>query len=63
MPPARIDLLRAIPGVRFDEASARRVDVELDGATVHIVSKDLIASKRAAGREKELRDLRALERT
>lgn len=63
VPPARVDLLRAIPGVRFDEAFARRVDVQLGGATVHIVSKaDLIASKRAAGREKDLRDLRALER-
>ncbi|MEO7330909.1 MAG: DUF6036 family nucleotidyltransferase [Minicystis sp.] len=63
VPPARVDLLRTIPGVQFDEAFARRIDVELDGATVHIVSKqDLIASKRAAGREKDLRDLQALER-
>jgi hypothetical protein len=30
---------------------------------VHVISKDdLIAAKRAAGREKDLRDLRALER-
>ncbi len=63
VPPARVDLLRTIPGIRFEEAFARRVDVELGGAVVHIVSKDdLIASKRAAGREKDLRDLRALER-
>jgi len=63
VPPARVDLLRTIPGVQFEQAFARRIDVELEGATVHIVCKeDLIASKRAAGREKDLRDLQALER-
>lgn len=63
VPPARVDLLRVIPGVHFEEAFARRVDVDLGGTMVHIVGReDLIASKRAAGREKDLRDLRALER-
>lgn len=63
VPPARIDLLRSIPGVRFDEAFARRVDVDWGGVLVHVIGKDdLIAAKRAAGREKDLRDLRALER-
>lgn len=63
IPPARVDLLRAIPGVSFEEAFARRVDIELGGAVVHVIGKDdLIAAKRAAGREKDLRDLRALER-
>lgn len=63
VPPARVDLLRTIPGVTFEDAFARRLDVELSGTTVHILGKDdLIAAKRAAGREKDLRDLRALER-
>lgn len=62
-PPARIDLLRSLPGVSFEEAFARRVDVEWAGTVVHVIGKqDLIAAKRAAGREKDLRDLRALER-
>jgi len=60
--PARIDLLRSIPGVKFDEAFARRLDVEWGATVVHVIAKeDLIAAKRAAGREKDLRDLRALE--
>lgn len=62
VPPARIDLLRSIPGVSFDEAFGRRLDVQWGATTVHIISKvDLIAAKRAAGRDKDLRDLRALE--
>lgn len=63
VPPARIDLLRAIPGVEFAEAFARRLDVEWGAIVVHVIGKDdLIAAKRAAGRDKDLRDLRALER-
>ncbi len=62
VPPARVDLLRSIPGVEFDQAFARRVDVEWGATVVHVIGKeDLIAAKRAAGREKDLRDLRALE--
>lgn len=61
-PPARVDLLRSIPGVSFGEAFARRLDVDWAGTIVHVIGKqDLIAAKRAAGREKDLRDLRALE--
>ena len=63
VPPARIDLLRSIPGVSFEEAFARRLDVTWGETVVHVIGKDdLIAAKRAAGREKDLRDLRALER-
>ena len=62
-PPARVDVLRTIPGVAFDEAFARRTDVVWGNVTVHVISKrDLIATKRAAGRERDLRDVRALER-
>lgn len=53
-PPARVDLLRSIPGVSFEEAFARRLDVEWAGKVVHVIAKeDLIA----AGRERDLRDL------
>ncbi len=62
-PPARVDLLRAIPGVDFVAAWQRRVDVDWNGVVVHVIGRDdLIAAKRAAGRERDLRDLRALER-
>jgi len=61
-PPARVDLLRAIPGVDFRVAMSRAKRVDWDGVTVNILSReDLIASKRAAGRERDLRDLRRLE--
>jgi len=63
VPPARIDVSRSIPGVEFAAALARPVRAEWDGVPVAILSKDdLIASKRAAGRERDLRDVRALER-
>jgi hypothetical protein len=63
VPPARVDLLRSIPGVEFEEAFSRRVDVQWGDTVVHVIAKDdLIRAKRAAGRERDLRDLRALER-
>jgi hypothetical protein len=53
----------SIPGVEFEEAFSRRVDVQWGDTVVHVISKDdLIRAKRAAGRERDLRDLRALER-
>jgi hypothetical protein len=63
VPPARVDLLRSIPGVDFADAFTRRVDITWGDLLVHVISKDdLIAAKRAAGREKDLRDLRLLEK-
>jgi hypothetical protein len=62
-PPARIDLLRSIPGVEFESALLRGEHVDWDNVPVTVISKeDLIASKRAAGRERDLRDLKRLER-
>ncbi len=62
-PPARIDVLRTIPGVEFDAAYARRLPVAWDGVVVDVIGRDdLIAAKRASGRERDLRDLRALEK-
>lgn len=62
-PPARVDLLRSIPGVDFRAAMARATRADWDGVPASIISReDLIASKRAAGRERDLRDLKALER-
>lgn len=64
VPPARVDLLRSIPGVDFDDAFSRRLDVPWGDLVVHVIGKDdLMRAKRAAGRDKDLRDLRALERT
>lgn len=63
VPPARIDLLRQIPGVAFDLAWPRRREVEWHGVKVHVIGlEDLLDAKRAAGRQKDLDDVRLLER-
>ncbi len=62
-PPARVDLLRRVPGVDFIDAYRRRILADWDGVPVTLVSReDLLVSKRAAGRERDLRDVRAIER-
>jgi hypothetical protein len=62
VPPVRVDILMGIPGVQFDEAWERRVEVQFDDVPVTIISKqDLIAAKRAAGRPQDLLDADSLE--
>jgi predicted nucleotidyltransferase len=61
--PSRIDLLTTIGGVEFADAWARRTQVELWGLAVPVIGRDdLIRSKRAAGRERDLADVAELER-
>jgi predicted nucleotidyltransferase len=60
--PVRVDILRRIDGVAFAEAYARRVTVDWDGVTVSMIAfDDLVAAKKAAGRERDQRDLKLLE--
>lgn len=60
--PQRIDLLKQIPGVDFDSAYTRRVEVVWSDATVSLIGlDDLIAAKRAANREKDQLDMKNLE--
>jgi hypothetical protein len=50
------------PGLVFREAWARRETMHFRGQMFFVVSRlDLIASKRAAGREEDLCDIRFLE--
>ena len=60
-PPIAIDILSGIDGVDFDQAWERRVNGLIDpqsGLTVFIISReDLIASKLAAGRMRDLADV------
>jgi hypothetical protein len=60
-PPIAIDILSGIDGVDFDQAWERRVEGVIDpksGLTVFIISRaDLIASKLAAGRIRDLADV------
>jgi hypothetical protein len=59
--PVAVDILPGIDGVNFDEAWSRRVEGVIDaktGLTVFFISKiDLIASKLAAGRMRDLADV------
>jgi predicted nucleotidyltransferase len=64
VPPVRIDILMSIPGLSFDEAWERRVQVDLEGIPVPFVSKqDLITSKLASGRPQDLIDAELLSQT
>ena len=60
-PPVAVDILPAIDGVNFDEAWLRRVEGVVDegtGLTAFFISRDdLIASKLAAGRTRDLADV------
>jgi len=62
--PIAIDILPGIDGVNFDEAWERRVEGVIDlhsGLAAHFISKsDLIASKLAAGRMRDLADVEEL---
>jgi hypothetical protein len=59
--PVAVDVLPAIDGVNFDEAWGRRVTGVIDvatGLTAFFISKgDLVASKIAAGRMRDLADV------
>ena len=58
----RVDVQTSTPGVSFADAWHRRVEREVSGVPYWILSKpDLIAAKRAAGRPKDLEDVRVLE--
>jgi hypothetical protein len=59
-----MDILTAMGGVDFDSAWDRRVQTVIDadtGRTAFVISRqDLIASKLAAGRPRDLADVAAL---
>lgn len=58
----RIDVQTRTPGIHFDEAWQNREVMEYQGQKLFVASrKDLIASKRAAGREVDLEDVRLLD--
>lgn len=58
----RIDVQTQTPGVAFEGAWERREVMEYQGQEFFVISRDdLIASKRAAGRDVDLEDVRVLE--
>ena len=61
VPPVRVDILMGIPGVVFDDAWNRRVEIEIDQLHVPFISKkDLIQAKLASGRPQDLIDAEIL---
>ena len=60
----RIDVQTDTPGLRFADAWENREVMDFEGQTFYVVSREnLIASKRAAGRDIDLDDVRLLELT
>ena len=58
----RLDIQTSTPGLTFDEAWSRKVTMNYKGQTLEVVClTDLIASKRASGRDVDLEDVRILE--
>ncbi len=61
LPPRRIDILTSIDGVTFERAWQARVSSRLGDVDVPVLGREeLIRNKRAAGRPKDLVDLRVL---
>lgn len=60
--PVRIDILTTIEEVEFGEAWKKREQLEVDGFSIPVLSREhLIQNKRALGRFKDLADIEALE--
>ncbi len=58
----RIDVQTSTPGLSFKDAWDRKETMEYQGQKFYVVNKeDLIVSKRAAGRDVDLEDVRLLE--
>lgn len=58
----RIDVQTATPGIEFEAAWQKKEVMKYRKQEFYVVSlEDLIASKRAAGRDKDLEDIRLLE--
>jgi len=58
----RVDVQTLTPGITFDDAWQRRKTLSYHGQEFFILCKqDLIASKRAAGRDVDMEDIRLLD--
>lgn len=60
--PWRIDVLNKIDGVSFSRAWSGRTKADFDPGPLYLIGRrELIANKRASGRDKDLRDVAMLE--
>ena len=61
-PPAWVNILMSIPGLRFADAWHKRVKTDFGGVPAYVLSReDLIVNKRAVGRPQDLVDVSNLE--
>jgi predicted nucleotidyltransferase len=62
LPPRRIDILNRADGITFDEAVAEAQAFEVEGRRIPVIGlQALLKNKRAAGRDQDIADIRALE--
>lgn len=62
LPPRRIDILNRADGITFDEALDGHGSFELEGRRIPVIGlAGLLKNKRAAAREQDLADVKALE--
>lgn len=63
-PPGRVDIFKSLGVLDFSAAYARRVQVVAEGQSICVISReDLIVAKEAAGRPRDLDDIKTLRRT
>ena len=61
-PPCQMDIFPDVPGIRSEDCWPNRMEVPLEtGIAQFISAEELIAAKRASGREQDLADIRAIE--
>jgi predicted nucleotidyltransferase len=59
--PTKIEVIQSASGVTFSEAYPNRIETEIEGSSVKVISlADLRANKKASGRHKDLADLENL---
>ena len=62
LPPRRIDILNRADGISFEEAIAGHGSFEVEGRRIPVIGLSaLLKNKRAAAREQDLADVKALE--
>lgn len=62
LPPRRIDILNRATGIGFDDAVSAGESFQLEGRRIPVIGlQALLRNKRAAAREQDLADVKALE--
>jgi len=63
MEPVRIDIMTSVTGLEFVSAWERRLIVDFDGESAGVLSReDLLLSKKAAGRLRDRKHIRSLQK-